>query len=470
MMFTDSPTSLTKTVEIDKTVETSTTAQKLQRKSRNSLHSQLRDISYRIDLYEWLIVNKCSTSFAQIHRQHFGGVFVDADGILRYENTWQPATVDEEIKIEKNDSSYLFQKTGCLELALILCGSDQSSDQAGKGTSVERRKATIRLLADWEKLWTVFAENESRSDFVRQHIPLLRVFIAFFFHKRSAQTLIYLITYNFILGTICKGSSSAALLITIGYGFLVISMYITFYRLYRGSVWSTLTFGLFETHHKFKSSVEESMKGDTNKEGSSYTKHDIHWTGAMSQLYSATVSSLCGTDKAKDLYHPSVRANCSARADYQRYGTETFDDLMDISLKFLTAYGAFKTNSIQFHRWSYRMALLSTVTVLPMIFTVSLYVTFVRDFVTVCSSSHNAQDDCLYAIIYTVGSLCYLTDVVVEFLFYGSVVVCLVGLCYGAEIAYWMTDSWIRRFSSLRRVATKEEDDGEKISIFIDNV
>eukprot|EP01036_Dinobryon_divergens_P028928 gene28928-37950_t len=434
---------------------------------RNSLQTQLRDISYRIDLYEWLVANKCSTSFAQIHRQYFGGIFVDADGILRYENTWQPAVVEEELKIEKNDSSYLFQKTGCFELALILCGSDQSSDQTFKSTSSGSRKATIRLLANWEKLWTIFAENESRSDFVRQHIPLLRVFIAFFFHKRSAQTLIYLSIYNFTLGTICTGSSSANLLIAVGYGFLVISLYITFYRLYRGSVWSTLKFGLFDTHYKFKSSVEESMKSET-KEMSTYTKHEIHLTGAMRQLFSATVASLCGANEANDLYHPSsVRTNCSARTDYQRYDTETFDDLMDISLKFLTVYGAFKTNSIQFHRWSYRMALLSAVTILPAIFTFSLYITLIPQWITACSSSYS-YEKCLYTTVYAVGSLFFLTDVVIQFLFYGSVVVCLVGLCYGAEIAYWMTDSWIRRFSSLRRVAAKEDEE-EKISIFIDN-
>ena len=187
----------------------------------------------------------------------------------------------------------------------------------------------------------------------------------------------------------------------------------------------------------------------------------------MSQLLSTIVSSLCGTDKAKD--HPaSVRMNYSCRTDYQRYDTETFDDLMDISLKFLTVYGAFKTNSIQFHRWPYRMALLSAVTILPAIITLSLYVTLVPQWIAACSSSYS-YNDCLYTTIYAVGTLFFLTDVLVQCLFYGSVVVCLVGLCYGAEIAYWMTDSWIRRFSSLRRVASKEDDE-KKISIFIDNV
>jgi hypothetical protein len=134
---------------------------------------------------------------------------------------------------------------------------------------------------------------------------------------------------------------------------------------------------------------------------------------------------------------------------------------------FLTAYGSFKTKTIQFHRWSYRMALLSTVTVIPFILICSLYYALVPSFVAACFTSYS-HDACLYSIVYAVGSLFYITYVVAQVLFYGSVVVCLVGLCYGAEIAYWMTDSWIRRFSSLRRVASTEEE--EKINILIENV
>ena len=399
-----------------------------------------------------------------MHRQHVGGVFMDADGILRYENTWLPAAIEEEIKIKRNDSSYLFQKTGCIELALILC--DKNDFSKVPDSNLDNRKATIRLLADWEKLWSIFAENENGSDFVRRHIPLLKVFMGFFFHKRSGQTLIYLFLYNFLLATVCHATSSAELLISIGYGFLVISIYVTLYQLYKGPAWSMITFGLLDTHYKVKSPMQENSTSGLN-ECASFTTHDIHWTGSINQVFSATVASLCGGGKENELYNLSVYSNGTNRKNYQRYDAETFDDLMNISLMFLTAYGSFKTKTIQFHRWSYRMALLSTVTVIPFILICSLYYALVPSFVTACFTSYS-HDACLYSIVYAVGSLFYITYVVAQVLFYGSVVVCLVGLCYGAEIAYWMTDSWIRRFSSLRRVASTEEE--EKINILIENV
>ena len=462
-----------------------------QPKKRISLHAQLQDISYRIDLHEWLVENQCVRSFTQIHHNHNGGIFMAADGILRYENTWLPAEVEAENKIARNGSSYLFQKTGCYEMTLIL----RSADGNGDGSAdLESQHATmIRFLGDWEKLWSIFAENQSGSDFLRRHIPLLRVFIAFFFHKRTAQTLIGLILYNLVLfqvyHQVSGTASSIGFLISAGESLLIIALYTAFYRLYKGSIWSMITLGLFDAKNKFKNDNEaapttrnERPKSSANaKEYSSYTLHDIHWTGAMRQVLSVTYSALCGNGGNT---HTSTSTSAGGSMDnntsspihdhrhgkrYRRYDAETFDDLLNITLKFLTVYGAFQTNSIHFHRWSYRAALLSAVTLWPLVLIVSTYASEIPTILLACSASSTNNGVCLGATIYAGGSLFFLTIILVNCLFFGSVVVCLVGLCYGTEIAYWVTDSWMARFSSLRRVATKVEEQ-EKINILIDHV
>eukprot|EP01035_Chromulina_nebulosa_P031315 gene31315-41735_t len=271
-------------------------------KKRISLHSQLQDISYRIDLHEWLVENQCIRSFTQIHHNHSGGVFMDADGILRYENTWLPAEIEADNKIPKSGSSYLFQKTGCFEMALILrnTGSDGDVGHGDGCGDLESQQATmIRFLGDWEKLWSIFAENQSGSDFVRRHIPLLRIFISFFFHKRTAQTLIILNLYNLALFQVYHQLSGTATsigtLISVEDSFLVIALYTAFYRLYKGSIWSMITLGLFDARFKFKSDDDKTAAAAAAAAPSPRVERakssaNPNETGAMRKVLSVTYS------------------------------------------------------------------------------------------------------------------------------------------------------------------------------------
>ena len=431
------------------------------RRQRYSLHSQIKDISYRIDLKDWIFANKCST-VAQIHRKFLGGMFKDSDGNLRYENTWQLVSDEEK---HMHETGFIFHKTGCFEITLLLACDEKFSLVSEVSKNVkETQNVTIRLLADWEKLWQLFASDD--IDIIRQQIPLLRAFVDFFFHKRTAQLYLFLYIYQECLYLFCSIMSDTAspgyLLLHGGLGGISIVFYVVFFRLYRGPIFSIL-----HKQHGKSTSSEMNQEGsakekEKEKEKASdcpyedLSKYTIHWKGAFRRVFLAVRAEIAGggslhPDQTSSL--PAPAASLPSYREYHRYQTLTFEDLLGVALKFLTIYCPFNARSPVFHRRSYRLSLLATVTLLPAAALISVYTAAASSVLSQCQDPAAAA--CLYVTVYTGCSLLFLTDVTVIVLFYGSLVVCLVGLCYGAEIAYWMSDSWIRRFGPLRRVSAR---------------
>jgi hypothetical protein len=129
--------------------------------------------------------------------------------------------------------------------------------------------------------------------------------------------------------------------------------------------------------------------------------------------------------------------------------TLSYYNLLNLSLKFLTRHNGLVIKETNFNRTQYRVALLLIVFFLPFYtFYLVIYVPYWA------SCSVRDSGDCNFAYYYLIFTAGNATGYLLHYIFASSVVVALVGLAYGAEIAYRMTDSWIVRFEDLRRIPT----------------
>lgn len=144
----------------------------------------------------------------------------------------------------------------------------------------------------------------------------------------------------------------------------------------------------------------------------------------------------------------------------------SYHEILNIALKFLVDINHVNMQSINFDRPTYRLILLFICIVFP------IYVFFSRTLVwyiiapiSQCPNGLLTSDSaevCRYYFYFLLLTLGSMTLYFVQLIFGMSIMVALVSLSYGSEIAYRLTDAWIKKFKSLRRV---EEYDMEE---FID--
>jgi hypothetical protein len=147
----------------------------------------------------------------------------------------------------------------------------------------------------------------------------------------------------------------------------------------------------------------------------------------------------------------------------------SYHEILNISLKFLTRVNSVNIKTINFDRITYRCLLLFIICVFPIYLLLHTYLTnFVLVFTDQCNSLNPSDDQkefCTYFFFYFVLTCGTLMKYFVHLIYGMSVLVALVSLAYGTEIAYRLADSFILKFKSLRRVEEYDLEEYFQISV-----
>ena len=399
------------------------------------------------ELREWVIQNRCLNTFDKIQNELKQMTFRDEDGVLRYIQSWIPAS-DDGIPASMKYYKYVFD-TGCYEISLSL--PDEQSIVEGR-IEPQENSLTLRILRDWERLWRFLDTDE--SDDLAKHGALLRASIGFFLHEKTHVAFCALLVYNFTLNLwfysvsplfSAESSFFTSLFYILG-GFL----YISFRRLYVSS--SSAIPSIVPDKHPFQNHFNDGE--NIVRRGAPKNLYKMHLRGAI-RHYALTTwdemksifSLFCGckstTDKASNGH--------AAKRHLSRENVSSFDNLLNIALKYILHHCERDAREITLNRAGYRLTFLMISVLLPG-YCAALFAYYWWSAVTTCNYLGQGSDGCRNYIIYLALSFGSFTMVAFYGILYGTMVNSIIGLCYGTDLAYCMVDCWMKRYSGLRKI------------------
>eukprot|EP01035_Chromulina_nebulosa_P026792 gene26792-35119_t len=185
----------------------------------------------------------------------------------------------------------------------------------------------------------------------------------------------------------------------------------------------------------------------------------LHWRGAVRRYLVLMYSELV----ILFTRNPCARISSSRRKYLKRQIVTSFDQLLNIALKYVTHHCGVSARDVNLNRRGYKLAFLSLFTVLPVFCLLSM----VREWlvaIDICNEQGQSSVSCQNIIILTVLQLGSLTTAVSSYLLFGTLIVSIIGLIYGTELAYHLTNHWIRRFVGLRKVSVQSVEDHNGVS------
>ncbi len=203
------------------------------------------------NLTNWLRDNKAKTDLDPKSDQE---TFVDPTGIVRFVDNWLP--VSESFGNRR-------EVTGCEEIFLELSEPNHFSLQPNQSSNDDK----MRFITDWKLLWQ-YLENDT-VDEIATHAPLLRIYVEFFFHTRTAYFVLILSIYNIAMNGFFYHFfpllTPAMIVLTLASAIIQAFIYFSLRVLYKGTMLSD------ETQHKPQNTTQNSMN---NIEESTNNTHD----------------------------------------------------------------------------------------------------------------------------------------------------------------------------------------------------
>lgn len=409
----------------------------------NNKTSKVLELSSRSELLKWATNNQC-TSFELLEEKLKKNTFRDENGVLRYNDTWLPAPDDNNNEFCMDDDSrkmkHFFQ-TGCSEISFPVApvlSNDSTADHSGHGI-------TVKIMSNWERLWVHHFYDQ--SDELAEHAALLRKCIEFFMHERSLQLYWAMVLYNGCLAFWLSWTLSSMLdlqCILFLHHVTCGVLYVNLHRLYLNVRSQQLT------EENAQSSLRERLRGTSSLINSAKFKYTLHWRGALHRYCSAMFLQMQSLHCCRQDVEPALQTN-----DMSRNLVSSFDHLMNIALKYIIQHYEVHIGYIGINRPIYRRAFRCISLFLP-VYCIGLLFFNIVSVVNFCAIS---AQDCQSAIIYTVMTFGFLTNIAIVYLLYGSLVVSLIGLIYGTELAYHMVHCWMKRYSTLRKIRPEQNED-----------
>ena len=324
---------------------------------------------------------------------------------------------------------------GCYYLSLLLNASDTAA-----------QPTTIKILSDWERLWMHLLLD--KSDDIGRHVPVLRTCLSFFLHKKTLIIVWVLFIYNLGVQLLndflsLTGSLSFATLFfnasAFAFNLAFLLLYTYFYRLYNGGKTSSSTPHDPASNHLLKEEeVEEVAPVSSSERLVDAVASMIH---QMLRLCKSLVRCEC-RDRNHDLIN--------------RHAISSYDQLLNTAFKFLVRHCKVDVNDINLSERGYKMAFLFIFTLLPIYLTV-LLIFEIYYTVEVCNVTGQSSLTCQINVINIVLNLGGLTQQLFSFFVYSTMVLSMIGLSYGSELAFFMIGAWLQRYSNLRRVSHGED-------------
>ena len=132
-----------------------------------------------------------------------------------------------------------------------------------------------------------------------------------------------------------------------------------------------------------------------------------------------------------------------------------FREQLNVSLKFLTRQCCINIRNSSLDRPALRLALLAIIFLTIPYQLQQTYVSGAAGGLIFCdphSNSNMPENDCRFYFYVSIATLGYVTTIATRSLFALSVLVSLVGLAYGSEVAHLLAWTWIDRFGCLRKL------------------
>ena len=293
-------------------------------------------------LADWFTENQCigSENMQRDFEQHS---FRDNDGVLRYMENWLPAP--------EEGCSYLL--SGSYEVSLSGQATTSSTATAAEvgsdGTAVQKEAASVKLLFDWQLLWNYFLVNDS-FDELAVHDALLRASIDFFMHKKTIYIYWILLVYIRIFIPIVFAGLGL-------FPFDLEGVFIGFFIYFINGIYYTFLQRLYMGN----SSGITQFESPSDDEATSLNYGDrmlhrrpkyIHWYGALRHFFHLTFSEgrttlcCCGP------------LNVHRQNSVSEPTTISFNQLMNIALKFLHIHCEINPQELDRSRRIYKLAFL----------------------------------------------------------------------------------------------------------------
>lgn len=297
---------------------------------------------------------------------------------------------------------------------------------------------TVNTLSDWERLWTHLSLD--KSDEICRNVTLFRACIRFFMHEKTLKLVWALFVYNELVQIIVFAFNppypellAISLSESAFYYFINCTLYTYFYRLYNG--------------HPTRSSAPSDSHESNNKRELN-TRNIMasgQWIAALKWMVCEAVAectSFAVCRSQTNSYYESI----------SQHTVSSFDQLLNIALKFLVRHCKVDVKQVNLSQRGYKLAFLTVFTVVPVycILNVSSSLKNLKD---ICDLVGQSSPSCQYEIVSTVLRLGNLTYLVSNLLLYSTMVISMIGLTYGSELAFHMVGSWLKRYSTLRRVS-----------------
>eukprot|EP01038_Epipyxis_sp_PR26KG_P013007 gene13007-17439_t len=412
-------------------------------------------VDFQKDLNDWLFNHRSITDEKLQIENITSDVFRDTNGILRYKDTWKVATQDQNnsIVFEKNRSIFMnenekIQPSGCKQLLIDYSYSPFTIKNNNQDNSYQIKHIRLKFITDWKVLWKYIASDQ--EDEIALFCPLLKTYIEFFFHLQTRKILIaigiYSLSANIAILIIYRPNVIALWYLFISVPLVGLSAYFIAYRLIRGST--------NIVHHNNSTSNDNII--DDKKDGNSINHLTPHWNLALLQLYRSAsteckANCFCYNGRSKRPTH-----------NHKSEEKESFYQLMNISLKYLTRVCELKIEDATFNRPIYKYFLQSITFGLPFLVIFIVCITNVSYLSVLCGDIPSNQlfqnQYCGIYLLEFILSFGYGLNMIFVYIYGSSVMLTLVALAYGAEIAYRLTDAWIDRFGSLRRISFPAND------------
>lgn len=295
-------------------------------------------------LTDWFLENKCVGS-ATMQKHFHEHTFRDNNGVLLYKDSWLPAP--------EEGCPYLLP--GSYEVSLSAQATTSSTATATEvgsdGTAVvQKEAASVKLLFDWQLLWNYFLVNDN-IDELAVHDALLRASIDFFMHKKTIYIYWILLGYTQIFIPI----------VFTGLGLFFLDLegvLIEFFYFFIGGIYYTFLHRLYMDNGSGKKQFES----PSNDEATNLKYGDrmqarrpkyIHWYGALRHFFHLTFSEgrtiLCCDGLVNNGQNNSVLSE---------QATISFNQLMNIALKFLHIHCEINPQELERSRRNYKLAFL----------------------------------------------------------------------------------------------------------------
>jgi hypothetical protein len=439
--------------------------------------------------------------------------FIDQQGVQRYTDSWQ--VVKDSSTTDESWDQYFFH-TGCTKLSHLLevyhslKNEDNTSEEHASPTIPEDPLARSLLnqyayLSEWQRLWIYF-ESDKKDEFA-EYAPLFRILIEFLFHPIVQRMLVVLVVYNVVVTVclLCIFPKALDYLEIMDFCFQIFFEPVTYFAMvvaYRGT---TAIFSVVarDTSRlpaqpptspppppQQKAAEEEEDPSSSSSSWQFADRLNIssleqtpsllhHFTAVRQELArriqrecSLLLHFSCASSRPLvcccGLYRESqqssrwrlLQARRSAEIRAQRGRRKlSYHEILNISLKFLIRANGVAPNRILFDHWTYRLGLLFIALVFPAYLLAAQYLTNLVVVLGQTCAHQRQTDTCQYFLFLTILTGGTLTKYLVQLVYGMSVLVGLLSLAYGAEIAFRLSHSFLSKTKSLRRVEDLDIED-----------